>query len=215
MSTQQTNAKKGAVSTFFLTKKVRLSYSSIWEAKSMLDEKGNPTGTPKFAAQLLIPKTDTVTVERIKTAFKAAVELGKSKKWNGEVPDTVKLSKVLKDGDKPNNNGKLNEAAKNCWYISASAVTKPNVIDLDEVKITDQAKVYSGCFIRASINLFPYNFKGMSKGIGVGLNNIQKLSEGEPLGGRNTAEYDFSLEAYDDEETTETQSNDDSDDFMN
>lgn len=202
MSTQA-NAKKGN-STFFLTKKVRGSYLQIWEPKAM--EEG---GKKKYSAQLIIPKSDTITVDRIKSAFKAAVEFGKEKKWGGTVPETVKLSAILKDGDKPNNNGKLNEAAKGCWYISASAETQPNIIDLDEIKITDQSKVYSGCYLRASINLFPYNYKNMSKCIGVGLNNLQKVAEGDPLGGRNTAEYDFSLEKYDDPEDDSAASSDD------
>lgn len=204
MSTNNSQVKKGQ-STLVITGKCRLSYANIWVPKAM--EAG---GKEKYSCQLIFPKTDTKTLEKFKAAFKAAVAYGKDKKWGGVIPEGVKFP--VKDGDKPNKAGKLNEAAKGCYFIAASADTQPNIIDLDEVKITNQSKVYSGCYVRGSINLFPYNFKNMNIGVGVGLNNLQFLKDGEPLGGRNSAEYDFSLEAYDDEE--EESSELDLDDLM-
>ena len=49
---------------------------------------------------------------------------------------------------------------------------------------------YSGCYGRASIVFFAYNTNG-NKGVGCGLNNIQKLEDGQPLSGRSTAVEDF------------------------
>ncbi|MDM0258255.1 DUF2815 family protein, partial [Clostridioides difficile] len=62
-------------------------------------------------------------------------------------------------------------------------------------------EVYSGCYGRVSINFFPYNSAG-NKGIGCGLQNVQKLADGEVLGGaRASAEADFSDDfEYEDEE---------------
>ena len=51
-------------------KDTRWSYANVWEAKSING------GTPKFSVSLIIPKTDTVTVQKIKAAIKAAYEEG-------------------------------------------------------------------------------------------------------------------------------------------
>lgn len=54
----------------------------------------------------------------------------------------------------------------------------------------DQDEVYSGCYARVSINFYAFNTNG-NKGIACGLNNLQKVRDGEPLGGRSSAENDF------------------------
>ena len=50
--------------------------------------------------------------------------------------------------------------------------------------------------MRASINLYAFNSNG-NKGIACGLNNLQKIRDGEPMGSRSRAEDDF---ATDDDE---------------
>ena len=54
-------------------KDTRWSYANVWEAKSING------GTPKFSVSLIIPKTDTVTVQKIKAAIQAAYEEGQAK----------------------------------------------------------------------------------------------------------------------------------------
>lgn len=54
-------------------KDTRCSYANVWEAKSING------GTPKFSVSLIIPKTDTVTVQKIKAAILAAYEEGQAK----------------------------------------------------------------------------------------------------------------------------------------
>ena len=56
----------------------RFSYANVWEAKSING------GAPKFSVSLIIPKSDTRTVEKIKAAIEAAYKEGESKlKGNG------------------------------------------------------------------------------------------------------------------------------------
>ena len=61
------------------------------------------------------------------------------------------------------------------------------------------SEVYSGVYGRASINFYAFNSNG-NKGIACGLNNLQKLRDGEPLGGRSRAEDDFADDGGDDED---------------
>ena len=144
----------------------RWSYANVWQAKSING------GTPKFSVSLIIPKSDTATVEKIKAAIKAAYEEGESKlKGNGKsVPALSVIKTPLRDGDteRPDD-----EAYKNCYFINANSATAPGIVDG-----------------RASINFYAFNSNG-NKGIACGLNNLQKIRDGEPLGGKSRAEDDF------------------------
>ena len=109
------------------------------------------------------------------------------------------IPKPLHDGDvdRPDD-----EAYANAYYVGATNQTAPGIVDLQRNPIIDRDEVYSGCYGRASITFCVYNYKnGMSKGIGCYLNNLQKVSDGEPLGGmRASAEEDFADDDYDDDD---------------
>ena len=138
---------------------------------------------------LIIPKDDVATVNKIKAAIKAAYEEGESKlKGNGKsVPALSVIKTPLRDGDteRPDD-----EAYKNCYFINANSATAPGIVDADCQPILDHSEVYSGVYGRASINFYAFNSNG-NKGIACGLNNLQKIRDGEPLGGKSRAEDDF------------------------
>lgn len=167
----------------------RWSYANVWEAKSING------GAPKFSVSLIIPKSDTKTIEKIKAAIQAAYEEGESKlKSNGKtVPALSVLKTPLRDGDieRPDD-----EAYANSYFVNANSGTAPGIVDADRQPIIDHSEVYSGVYGRASINFYAFNSNG-NKGIACGLNNLQKMRDGEPLGGKTRAEDDF---ADDDED---------------
>ena len=168
------------------------SYLTVNEPKTPLGG-----GAPKYSVSLIIPKSDTTTVEKIKTAIRAAYDEGQSKlKGNSKVvPALEDLRTPLRDGDKDR---KGDEAYKDSWFINANSSTKPGVVDADCNPILDTSELYSGIIGRASVTFYAYNSNG-NKGIACGLNNLQKLSDGTPLGGRSRAEDDFGgLEEDDD-----------------
>ena len=49
----------------------------------------------------------------------------------------------------------------------------------------------------ASISFYAFNSNG-NRGIACGLNNLQKIRDGEPLGSKATAESDFATDDEDD-----------------
>ena len=168
------------------------SYLTVNEPKTPLGG-----GAPKYSVSLIIPKSDTVTVEKIRAAIKAAYDEGQSKlKGNSKVvPALEDLRTPLRDGDKDR---KGDEAYKDSWFINANSSTKPGMVDADCNPILDTSELYSGIIGRASVTFYAYNSNG-NKGIACGLNNLQKLSDGTPLGGRSRAEDDFGgLEEDDD-----------------
>lgn len=164
----------------------RWSYVNAWEAKSING------GAPKFSVSLIIPKSDTRTIEKIQAAIQAAYEEGQGKlKGNGKsVPALSVLKTPLRDGDaeRPDD-----EAYADAYFINANSATAPGIVDADRNPILDRSEVYSGVYGRASINFYAFNSNG-NKGIACGLNNLQKIRDGEPLGGKSRAEDDFAIE---------------------
>jgi hypothetical protein len=73
--------------------------------------------------------------------------------------------------------------------MTASSATQPLIIHPDMSRILDKTEIYSGMFACVSVAFFGYATG--KKGIGCGLNNIMKVADGEPLGGRTTPEQDF------------------------
>lgn len=161
----------------------RWSYANVWEPKAING------GTPKFSVSLIIPKSDTKTVAKIKTAIEAAYKEGESKlKGNGRtVPPLASLKTPLRDGDaeRPDD-----EAYANAYFVNANSATVPGIVDASRQPILERSEVYSGVYGRASINFYAFNSNG-NRGIACGLNNLQKIRDGEPLGGKTRAEDDF------------------------
>ena len=153
-------------------------------------------GKPKFSVSLIIPKSDTVTVGKIKAAIEEAYRDGQSKlKGNAKsVPALSTLRTPLRDGDleRPDD-----PAYANAYFVNANSTTAPGVVDANRNEILDKSEVYSGCYGRASISFYAFNANG-NKGIACGLNNLQKIKDGEPLGGRASAESDFATEEDED-----------------
>lgn len=168
--------------TKVVTGEVRLSYVHVFEAFA-----NNPDQDPKFSVVLLIPKTDTKTVAAIRRAQQAALEAGKETKFGGRVPKAWK--DTFRDGDEEGDLDR-NPEYEGHWFMTVSSKTKPGVVDQDVNPILDSTEVYSGCYARVSINAFPFSTQG-NKGVSFGLNHVQKLRDGDYLGGRSKAEDDF------------------------
>ena len=168
----------------------RWSYVNAWEPKSING------GAPKYSVSLIIPKSDTKTIEKIQAAIQAAYEEGQGKlKGNGKsVPALSILKTPLRDGDaeRPDD-----EAYADSYFVNANSGTAPGIVDADRNPIIDRSEVYSGVYGRASINFYAFNSNG-NKGIACGLNNLQKIRDGEPLGGKSRAEDDFATKDDDD-----------------
>lgn len=168
-------------STKVITGKVRFCYEHVFEPTAMNDD-----DTPKYSVCILIPKDDEKTLTAINKAIEAAKTAGKSiiSDKNGKIPSTLKTP--LRDGDEERSD---DPAFEGMMFINANSTRKPAIVDKDLNAIMSKDEFYSGCYGRASINFYAYNVQ--SKGIAAGLNNLQKLEDGEPLAGGSTAEEDF------------------------
>jgi len=169
--------------TKIITGVCRLSYANIWQAKSING------GAPKYSTSVLIPKSDTKTIAKVKAAIQAAYEEGEGKlKGNSKsVPSLASLKTPLRDGDteRPDD-----EAYAGHWFLNANSNTAPGVVDANREPIYDTSEIYSGVYARVSLSFYAFNSNG-NRGIACGLQNIQKVRDGESLGGKSRAEDDF------------------------
>lgn len=176
--------------TKVITGIVRWSYLNAWEPKSI------EGSTPKYGVSLIISKDDEKTVEAIRKAIKAAYDEGISKlRGNGKTAPAFDLIKTpLRDGDRERPD---DPAYKNAWFVNANSATAPGIVDAACQPIIERSEIYSGVYGRASISFYAFNANG-NRGIACGLNNLQKMRDGEPLGGRARAEDDFSTDDNED-----------------
>jgi hypothetical protein len=175
--------------TKVITGKVRLSYVHLFEPYS--NQEGQEK---KYSVTLLIPKSDKKTVSDLRAAQQTALENGKAKTFGGSIPkvwhDTIHDADEEADLDK-------NPEMEGHYYMAISSKTKPGIVDRNRDPIDDSTEVYSGCYARVSVNAYPYSNSG-NKGVSFGLNHVQKLADGEFLGGRSKAEDDFDAVEDDD-----------------
>ena len=166
------------------TGKVRFSFVNLFTPKAFQEG-----GDPKYSLTVIIPKTDTFTVAKLKAGVEAAKNKGLSEKFGGKMPaifDGAFGGTTIRDADNDKNkSGDLivteHPEAKGCYIIHVASKNAPGVIDEAKQTVLDPKKVYSGCYGRVNITFFPYNSSG-NKGISAGLNHVQFLEDGEPLG---------------------------------
>lgn len=162
---------------------VRFSYAHVFEPSAM--EEGM---TKKYSVSILIPKTRKKLLAEIEAAIKLALEQGIAK-FGGKIPANWK--NPLRDGD---TNYPDDEAYEGHMFINANNTRKPGVLDEHGNAILDAEEFYSGCYGRASVNFFAFNTAG-NKGVGTSLSHLQKLKDGEKLGGNvASAESDFGVD---------------------
>lgn len=169
-----------------VTGKARLSYVNL------LKPYARPGQEEKYSVTVLVPKSDTVTKAKIDAAIEAAIQTGIQRRWDGKRPGLINIPVYDGDGTRPSDGEPFGAECKGHWVFTASAKADrpPRVVDQAINDILDAREVYSGMYGRVSVDFFAYNAQGR-KGIGAGLNNVQKLADGEPLGGGTTAEDDF------------------------
>jgi len=154
------------------TGKVRFSYPNLFKARAMQEGQ-----TPKFTVSILIPKTDTVTLDKVKAAIAAAEAAGKAK--YGAAFKIKPKDHPLKDGDVEKGDDPV---YKGQMYLSAKSITKPAVLDENGQSIISADDFYAGCYGRSIVDFYPYNVN-LNAGVATGLQAVQFTEHGERLAG--------------------------------
>lgn len=166
---------------------VRLSYCNLFQPRAQ-----QPGQEPKFSVTVLVPKSNTQAKAAMDAAVNAAIEQGVSKCWNGVRPPMPAVCIHDGDGTRPSDGLPFGAECKGHWVFTASckADRAPFIVDANVQPVLQQSEIYSGIYGRVNVSFFPYANSG-KKGIGCGLNGVQKLRDGEPLGSSISAAEAF------------------------
>ena len=158
-----------------MTPEFRVSFPAVFKPKR---QKGDATSEPKYGLTMLFPKG--ADLSKLKRAAEEAVK----EKWGDKPPKN--LRSPFRDQGEKEYEGYVEGAV----FVSASSKQKPGLVDRQRQDIIDETEFYPGCYARATLRAFAYDNNG-NKGVAFGLNNVQKLRDGDPLGGRTRAQDDF------------------------
>lgn len=174
---------KAKPATQVVTGVVRGSYLTLFEPKPKNKDKPDE----KFYSMvLLIPKSDTKTLNAIAAAQEAAV----AKMWPNQRPAKINLTLHDGNGVKPESGEPYGPECKDHMVMNVSSTRAPSVVDQSVNPIMDKGSIVSGDYFRVSMNFFGYENSG-KKGVSAGLNNVQFIRKGEPLGNVTRPEDDF------------------------
>jgi hypothetical protein len=174
------------MSTKVITGRVRMSFLN-WFAP----RKNELNGKDEFSAELLIPKSDTATINALKAAMKEAI-VGK---FGEKIPPN--LRNPMKDGDTATkaDGSPLADYYKNHVFLRVKSTEKPGVIGLDGQELRDASHFVSGDYGRASIVAFAYD-QAVNKGVSFYLQNLMFMDKGEAFGGgKASASDDFGVKS--------------------
>ena len=164
-----------------VTPEFKMSYPNLFTPRM-----NDLNGKEEYSVVALFPKGADLS------ALKKAAEAAVIEKWG---TDKTKWPKPLKtpfrDQAEREKDGALppgHEAG--AIFMNLKSKQKPQVVDQNVQPILDTAEVYAGCIAKASVNAYAYDQKG-NRGVAFGLGNIQKVRDGDPLGGRTRAQDDF------------------------
>lgn len=165
---------KTIMGTRVTSPKARLSWPKLFSPDT------GEMGGGKFSCALWIDKKVPENINWLKALKADCIRVAKEAFGR----EDVKLP--FKDGDKLEF-----EASKGCIILTPKSKYRPQVVGADAKTPLDEADVYPGCYVRASVTPYSYDAKG-NKGISLFLGNVQKMADGEPLsGGGASAEADF------------------------
>ena len=171
--------KASRTGTKVVTGEVRISFPHLFKPQPQ------DNGTLKYSVLILIPKSDAGTLKAIQEAQKLALQEGKDKVFGGTIPKSPDLT--LHDCDEEDDLEKYPEREGHYrMNVSATENYPPQIVDRNVQPILDPTEVYSGCYVRVSINAFPFKHKAGKRGASFGLLHLQKLRDGERLGGAVT-----------------------------
>lgn len=169
--------------TTVMTPRFRVSFPNVLRPGKPMQ----PGAEPKYGVTMLFPKGTDLS------AMKKAAEAACLVAWG---PDTSKWPKNFRKPFRDQGEKEFEGYEAGAVFVTATSSKRPGLVDAQVNEILEEKDFYPGCYARATVNAFVYDKAG-NKGVSFGLNNIQKLADGEPLGGRTRPCDDFEAVAED------------------
>lgn len=182
-----------------VTPKFRVSFPKVFEP-----EFNNLSKKDEYSISALFDKNEDIS--ELKNAARKVCEDAWGpdpkrwpKKWKNPFKDQLEAEKENEDGSSFMPDGYV----KGATMIRMKSKNQPGVVDKKKKPILDAEEFYAGCYARADVYISVYEVEdGLSVGVSVSLNHLQKVADGEPFSGRRKAEDAFS--AIEGDEETES-----------
>ncbi len=174
-----------------VTPEFRASFVHLTKPRS--GDPNNPDGEKKYSLSVVLEMDNPAHAKFLKELEKVVDATAKDK-FGGKLPK--KLKRPFRDGDEEENRPEL----AGCVFFSCSAKEefRPDIVDADLQAVIDPKELYSGMYCRVSLRPYAWDHPTGGKGVSLGLGNVQKTKDGEPLsGGGVKAESEF--KAWDEE----------------
>jgi hypothetical protein len=164
-------------------KRVRLSWSSgLFKARAV-----TPGGKPTYSGTLILHKVDNLDDLR---KLAAMVKETVTAQWGDKGMDRFN-KKLIKNpildgaGRISKKSGDLHAGfSPDVFFIRPnSGADFPPLVIGPTGAVIDEKGAYSGCYVKAVLNAYAWNNPQQGDGVSFGLRMVQKLQEGERLGG--------------------------------
>jgi len=160
--------------------KARASFVNIFRPGKTLE----PGQEPKYSITLLFPKDADLALLKKMAQEALAEKFGEAK-----LKDPA-FQKRLRSPFRDQGEKAFEGYEAGAIFVTATSKQRPGIVDGRGGDVIEEREVYSGCYVRASLRAFAYDQKG-NVGVAFGLQNVQKLADGDPLGGRARPEAEF------------------------
>ncbi len=153
----------------------------------------NDQGKKSWSLVLVFDKAAQATDEY--KAMVAAVETAASEKFGQKIPSGVKRKSLEPKSGYPFTATAAKEqyfgwAEDGSVMVTLSSRYAPLALDRDKTELLDPEAIYAGCYARASYSCYSYSASG-NEGVSFGLRAVQKVKDGEAIGGSRASANDF------------------------
>lgn len=173
-----------------------LSFPHIFKETASTNDKGETV----YDLQFIIPKSQREDVKALLVAIKKVGEAKWGANWK-------KVRSPLRDGDAEKDELTEDGSTKGdkyperlgCYFLNARSTRPVGVYDRTRSPILDSGQIYAGCKVKVALSFYPYSMSG-NHGIGCGLNGVQKIADGEAIGGGGKPSVESMFDMLDDED---------------
>ena len=187
-SKPKSKARAGKNVKKFITPVFRISFPKLFVASKM---DADDDGPPKFSCSAIWnPEKFTTSEKALWSAIFAEMKARSLEVCKKEWKSLASDKRGIRNGSEKDGMEGYGEGTR---FANLTSKNRPGVIDKDKNEISSDEgnmdEIYPGCYCRATVNVYAYNNK--SKGVALGLRNIQKVKDGPRLDNRTDADEDF------------------------
>ena len=168
-----------------ITPVFRVSYPNVFKPR-----KNDLNGKDEYGLVAVFDKTADLSALRVAAKRVCEEKWGKDpNKWP-ELRSPFRKNEEKWKKDDNGNKVEIDPYVAGGIFLNLKCNQAPGIVDAQVQAILEPREFYAGCYARAEVAAAAYEQKG-NKGVAFYLRNVQKVRDGEPLGGVSRPEDAF------------------------